>query len=126
MARTRKSAKRAGKKRSGVKRASAKKRSTRKTASRRGAKTARRGVRKTAKRGTRKTAKRGTRKATLKRRAEQGLRAARGGINTVRQAGERTWDVLKSTTSQVVEGVRERLGEDSTADGGYGPDRYSR
>jgi hypothetical protein len=118
MAPTRKSAKRAGKKRSGARRASAKKRSTRKAASRRGTKTA--------KRGARKTAKRGARKATLKRRAKEGLRAARGGIDTVREAGERTWDVLKSTTSQVVEGVKDRLGEGSTADGGYGPDRYRR
>ncbi len=110
MATTRKSTKRAGKKRRGAKRASAKKRSTRKTASRRGTK----------------AAKRGSRKPTLKRRAKKGLRVAREGLDTVRQAGERTWEVLKSTTSQVVDGVRERLGEDSTADGGYGPDRYSR
>jgi hypothetical protein len=110
MATTRKSTKRAGKKRSGAKRASARKRSTRKAASRRGTK----------------ATKRGARKATLKRRAKKGLRVAREGLDTVRQAGERTWDVLKSTTSQVVEGVKERFGEDSTTDGGYGQDRYSR
>jgi hypothetical protein len=27
----------------------------------------------------------------------------------VRQAGERTWETLKSTTAQVVEGVRDRM-----------------
>ncbi len=110
MASTRKSTKRAGKKRSGAKRTTARKRSTRKTASRRRSK----------------VTKRGARKPTLKRRATKGLKVAREGLDTVRQAGERTWEVLKSTTSQVVDGVRERFGEDSAADRGYGPDRYSR
>ena len=110
MAPTRKSAKRAGKKRSRTKRASAKKRPTRKAASRRSAKTTRR---------ARKT-------SSLKRRARQGLRAARGGLDTVRQAGERTWEVLKSTTSQVVEGVKDRLGDDSNGEGEYRPDRFAR
>jgi hypothetical protein len=49
----------------------------------------------------------------LKRKAQQGLRVAKGGINTVRQAGEKTWEALKSTTAHVVEGVRDRLGDDS-------------
>jgi hypothetical protein len=114
MASTRKSAKaRTGKKRSGAKRgsartrsSSAKKRSTRKAASRR-------------------AAKRASRKATLKRRAKQGLQAARGGLKTVRRAGERTWEALRSTTAQVVEGVKDRL-EDSRSDGGYRSDRFSR
>jgi hypothetical protein len=47
-------------------------------------------------------------KATkLKRKARKGLKAARGGIDTVLQAGGKTWKTLKSTTAQVVEGVKE-------------------
>jgi hypothetical protein len=115
MAPTRKSAKRsAGKKRSGAKRASgrkrpspAKKRSTRKSASSR-------------------AAKRGGRKTSLKRRAEKGIQAARGGLGTVVEAGERTWQALRSTTAQVVEGVKERLGEDSRSDNDSRSGQFSR
>lgn len=46
----------------------------------------------------------------LKRQARRGLKAARGGLDTVLQAGEKTWETLKSTTAQVVEGVKETLG----------------
>jgi hypothetical protein len=46
----------------------------------------------------------------LKRRARKGLKAARGGIDTVLQAGGKTWETLKSTTAQVVEGVKETFG----------------
>jgi hypothetical protein len=109
MAPTRKSAKRAGKKRSGAKRASAKKRPSRKAASKRSTK----------------TVKRARKTSPLKRRAEQGLKAARGGLDTVREAGERTWEVLKSTTSQMVEGVKDRLAEDSNGEGEY-RDRFAR
>ena len=121
MAPTRKSAKRAGKKRSGAKRASAKrasakKRPTRKAATRKAA----------SRRRSPKTTKRSTRTLALKRRAEQGLKAARGGLDTVKEAGERTWEVLKSTTSHVVEGVKERLAEDSNGEGDYRPDRFAR
>ena len=43
-------------------------------------------------------------KATqLKRRARKGLKAARGGIG-------KTWETLKSTTAQVVEGVKGTFG----------------
>lgn len=73
-----------GKKRKSAKRSSAKKRPARKAASKRRAKT------------------RVSRSTTLKRKARKGLRAAR-------QAGEKTWEALKSTTAQVVEGVRERI-----------------
>jgi hypothetical protein len=84
MAATRKSTKRtAGKKRSSATRASSKKRSTKK-----------RSARKTA-------SKRATKSRVVK--------AAKGGLETVRQAGERTWETLKSTTAQVVEGVRDRI-----------------
>jgi hypothetical protein len=99
MAATRKSAKRtAKKKRTGAGRASAKKRPVRKARSKRSAKTSSTRVR---------------RKGNLKAKAQQGLRATREGIETVRQAGERSWDVLKSTANQVVEGVRGKLGQTS-------------
>ena len=89
MAATRKSSKRAGRKRAGAKRPSAKKRSTRKkSAARSGA----------AKRGS--TVKTAVRKAT---------KSARNPIATVKQAGEKTWEALKSTTAQMVEGVRDRF-----------------
>lgn len=49
------------------------------------------------------------RATTLKRKARRGLKAARGGLDTVLQAGEKTWETLKSTTAQVVEGVVEGM-----------------
>jgi hypothetical protein len=92
MAPTRKSAKRTtGKKRSGAKR-SAKTRPARKAASKRRAK---------------KVGARAVKKSNLKRKAKKGLRVAREGLDTVRQAGEKTWQVLKSTTTQVMDGVRD-------------------
>jgi hypothetical protein len=84
MAATRKSAKRtAGKKRRSASRAASKKRSTKK-------------------RTARKTASKRASKSSV-------VRAAKGGLKSVRQAGERTWETLKSTTAQVVEGVRDRI-----------------
>lgn len=64
-------------------------------------------IRKRAKRGTGKTP--GPKVTRLKRRARKGLTAARGGLDSVLQAGEKTWRTLKSTTAQVVEGVKETL-----------------
>jgi hypothetical protein len=83
--------KRTGKKRRATDRSSAKKRPVRKAATKRGSK------------------RRVSRATSLKRKARKGLRAARGGIDTVRQAGEKTWKALKSTTAQVVEGVKDRI-----------------
>ncbi len=78
-----KSAKRsAAKKRPTAKRASSKKKPARKTANPRATQ-------------------------VMKRHARKGLKAARGGLDTVLQAGEKTWKTLKSTTAQVVEGVKE-------------------
>jgi hypothetical protein len=92
MAATRKSTKRtAGKKRSSAKRSSTKKRAGRKSASNGRAKS------------------KALKTATLKRRARKGLKAAKGGIESMRQVGERTWETLKSTTAQVVEGVKDRI-----------------
>jgi hypothetical protein len=98
MAGSRKSARRTGAKKRGAKRAATKKRAVRKAAT---------------KRRTRAGRSKTTGTGKLKRKAAKGLRAARGGINTVRKAGEKTWEVLKSTTTQVVEGVRDKLGDES-------------
>ena len=92
MAATRKSAKRSAKESPGAKRKSAGKKSTRKRSSKRAVKTS----------GAPKAAQ-------LKRRARKGLKAARGGVATVLRAGGKTWKTLKSTTAQVVEGVKETL-----------------
>ena len=89
MAATKKSAKRsASKKRPPAKGQSKKK----KSATRKG----------TATRRSKKTA---TGAAGLKRQARKGLKAARGGLGSVLQAGEKTWETFKNTTAQVVEGV---------------------
>jgi hypothetical protein len=100
MAATRKSTKRSkGKRATGKKRVSSKRSGARKSAKSRSRKT-------TAKR----LSKAGTARATsLKRTARQGLRAARDGIDTVKLAGEKTWEALKSTTAQVVEGVKDTI-----------------
>lgn len=66
-------------------------------------------------RGRAKAGKRSSAKSSLKRQAKKGLRVAKGGIKTVRQAGERTWEVLKSRTAQVVEGVRDRMSDNPPA-----------
>jgi hypothetical protein len=96
MAGTRKSAKRTSAKKRAGKRASGSKRATAKSAS---------------KRRTKSTAKKAS---GSKKRAR---RPARGPINTVRTAGEKTWDALKSTTAQVVEGVKGTFGSDENTKG---------
>ncbi len=86
MAATKKSAKGSrGKKRPAAKRSSSKKQSARKAS---------------AKRRTKKSLK----AAALKRRARKGLRVAR-------QAGKKTWKTLKSTTAEVIQGVKGTFGE---------------
>ena len=90
MAATRKSAKRsAAKKSAAAKRPSSKKKAVRKS---------------TSKRRTKKSASKTT---GLKRQARKGLKVARGGFDSVMQAGEKTWKGLKSTTTNVMEGVVE-------------------
>jgi hypothetical protein len=87
MAATKKSTKRkAGKKRSSAKRVSGKKRKVRRTPKK---------------------------SSDLRRRAKKGLRVARSGIDTVREAGDKAWTALKSTTSQVVGGVKDRFAEET-------------
>jgi hypothetical protein len=96
MAATRKSAKRsAAKKRATAKRSSSKKQAARKsTAKRRGKKSA------------------ALKTAGLKRQARKGLKAARGGLDSVIEAGGKTWETLKTTTASVVEGVKGTFGGD--------------
>jgi hypothetical protein len=55
------------------------------------------------------------RKATGAKKKPARRRSAAGTLDNVRLAGERTWNALKSTTSQVVEGVKDTFGP---ADGG--------
>jgi hypothetical protein len=96
MAATRKSAKRrAAKKGARAKRPPSKKQPARKSTSKRRAK---------------KSA--APRTISLKRRAKRGLKAARGGLDSVLQAGEKTWETLRSTTVNVMEGVKETFAGD--------------
>jgi septal ring-binding cell division protein DamX len=94
------------------KRKSAKRAPTRKSATRKGA-TRKAATRKAA---TRKTA---TKPKGRKTAATRAAAVAKGlkkktlqGMDVVIDTGERAWDALKSTTSSMVEGVRERIGPD--------------
>ena len=92
--------KRATGKKSGSRGASARKKTGRKkTASRRPAA-------KTRTRSRRKSAN------ALKKRAAQGVRAASSGVKTMKRAGDKIWESLRATTTQVVGGVRDRLADD--------------
>ncbi len=100
MAATRKSAKRsAAKKRAAAKRPSSKKQPARKSTSKR--------------RGKKSLALKTT---GLKRRARKGLKAARGGLGSVLEAGGKTWETLKTTTANVMEGVVEGVKETFAGD----------
>ena len=52
-------------------------------------------------------AKKSVKPAAKRRRTRK---TALGGLDTVRQVGEKTWKTLKSTTAQVMEGVKETFG----------------
>lgn len=100
MAAIRKSAKRrAAKKSASAKRPSSRKKPARKSASKRRAKKAT-----------------GIKTSSLKRQAKKGLKAARGGFESVLQAGEKTWVTLKTTTANVMEGVVEGVKETFAGD----------
>jgi hypothetical protein len=43
----------------------------------------------------------------LKKTASRGLRLAREGLQSVRQAGGKAWEAVKDTTTQMVENVRD-------------------
>ena len=100
MAATRKSAKRsAAKKGAAAKRPSAKKQPARKSAAKR--------------RGSKSAA---PKTAGLKRQARKGLKAARGGLDSVLEAGGKTWKTLKTTTANVMDGVVEGVKETFAGD----------
>jgi hypothetical protein len=104
MATKRKSAKRGSKRKaatrkSASRRPSARKSATRKPATRKSS-SAKSAVGKTA---TKAKARARAVAKTVKQKTLQG-------IEVVKDTGERAWDVLKSTTSTVVEGVKERIG----------------
>jgi hypothetical protein len=95
MAATRKSAKRSAAKKRATAKRSSKKQAPRKPP---------------AKRGGKKSAAPKT--AGLRRQARKGLKAARGGLDSVLEAGGKTWKTLKTTTTSVMEGVKETFGGD--------------
>jgi hypothetical protein len=74
---------------------------------------------------TRKSAKRSKKRSGAKkssrsskktgRSKKTATRSARGPLTKVRTAGEKTWKALKSTTAQVVEGVKGTFGTDENA-----------
>jgi hypothetical protein len=105
MAATRKSAKRtagkSAKRTAGKKRSSAKRGSTKKSAGKAAAKRRTKGISQKA--------------GSVKKKARKVVRAARGPINTVLGAGGKTWKALKSTTAQVVEGVKGTFGVDESS-----------
>jgi hypothetical protein len=51
-----------------------------------------------------------------KKRAKR-ARASGGTMDSVRVAGEKTWKALKSTTAQMVEGVKETFGSEENRNG---------
>lgn len=95
MAATRKSAKRRTGKRkaTGAKRAAPKRASGRKRSSTKSAKRSRR-VRVSA--------------PKLKRKARRGLKVAKEGLDTVREVGDKAWQALRATTTQIIDNVRDR------------------
>jgi len=81
----------------------AKKRTAKRASARKGA-----GAKLGSKRRTKSTAK----KASRAKKRTTRVRSARRTLKRVRVAGEKTWKALKSTTAQMVEGVRGTFGSD--------------
>jgi hypothetical protein len=75
--------------------------------------------RKSAKRSKKRSAAKKSSRSSKKtvRSKKKATRSARGPLTTVRTAGEKTWKALKSTTAQVVEGVKGTFGTDENANG---------
>lgn len=71
------------------------------------------GAKPASKRRTKSTAK----KARSPKKKSTRARSARGPLSTVRVAGEKTWEALKSTTAQVVEGVKGTFGTEEHSNG---------
>jgi hypothetical protein len=64
----------------------------------------------------RRTKSRAKKASGAKKRTTRG-RSARGTLKRVRVAGEKTWKALKSTTAQMVEGVKGTFGAEESANG---------
>jgi hypothetical protein len=62
-----------------------------------------------AKLGSKRRTKSTAKKASSSKKGRTRARSARA-LKTVRVAGEKTWEALKSTTAQMVEGVKGRFG----------------
>jgi hypothetical protein len=71
------------------------------------------GAKPASKRRTKRTAK----KASSSKKRTKRARSARGPLDSVRVAGEKTWEALKSTTAQMVEGVKGTFGAEESANG---------
>jgi hypothetical protein len=52
-------------------------------------------------------------KTAVRRRARQGVEVAREGFEKVKELGERTWGTVRSTTTDVVQSMKQRLANDS-------------
>jgi hypothetical protein len=96
----------------------ASKRSASRTRSKKRSRTAKKSS--AAAKSTRKTGKRrSSRKSSgVKKKAQKPLRRARGALKRVGQAGAKTWKALKATTSEAVERLGERWGDESERDRG--------
>jgi hypothetical protein len=97
-------------KRKSAKRGSKRKAATRKSATRTSAARKSSSPKRTARKTLTKPKRRTTAKARAGAVAETVKQKTLQGIDVVVDTGERAWDAVKSTTSNVVESVRERIG----------------
>jgi hypothetical protein len=70
-----------------------------------------------AKLGSKRRTKSRAKKASSSKKRTSRARAARRTLKSVRVAGEKTWKALKSTTAQMVEGVKGTFGAEQSANG---------
>jgi hypothetical protein len=84
-----------------------------KRAAKKGTAKKRAGARSQAKGGRKSSAK----KASSSKKRAKRAGTAKGTIDSVRVAGEKTWKALKSTTAQMVEGVKETFGSEENRNG---------
>lgn len=70
-----------------------------------------------AKLGSKRRTKSRAKKASGAKKRTTRARSARGTLKRVRVAGQKTWKALKSTTAQMVEGVKGTFGAKESANG---------
>jgi hypothetical protein len=70
-----------------------------------------------AKPGTKRRTKSRAKKASSAKKRATRARSARRTLKRVRVAGEKTWKALKSTTAQMVEGVKGTFGAEQSSNG---------